>query len=127
MNNDYLEKHLAILDDISSECTLFFKRNKDFPISNLKKVALYGNGVRHTIKGGTGSGNVNVKEFINIEDAFKNAGIEVLTTDWLDRYDEILKGKKEAFIKMIKKEAHEHRALAAAYAIGKVMWEKEYD
>ena len=127
MNNEHLEKHAKILDEIGVECTLFFKRNKDFPIKDLKEVALYGNGVRHTIKGGTGSGSVNVKEFINVEDTFERAGIKVLTKDWLEKYDEILKNKKAEFIKMIKKEAREHRALAAAYAIGKVMYEKEYD
>ena len=121
------EKHLSILDDISAECTLFLKRNKDFPISDIKEVALYGSGVRHTLKGGTGSGNVDVHFFDNIEQAFLKEGVKVTTTEWLDRYDELRKERKKQFIKEVKKEAKEYGVIAPAYSIGRNMEEFEYD
>ena len=52
-----------------------------------RKLALYGNGARHTIKGGTGSGDVNTRETIHIEQGLEEAGAEIVTKDWLDAYD----------------------------------------
>ncbi len=49
------------------------------------KIALYGNGARRTIKGGTGSGDVNSRETVNIEMGLKDAGFEIVTGDWIDR------------------------------------------
>ena len=35
------------------------------PLKNAGKIALYGNGARGTVKGGTGSGDVNTRSVIN--------------------------------------------------------------
>ena len=51
------------------------------------KIALYGNGARRTIKGGTGSGDVNSRETVNIERGLEDAGFEIVTKEWLDRDD----------------------------------------
>ena len=51
------------------------------------KIALYGNGARNTIKGGAGSGGVDVRESKNVEKGLTDAGFTVLTKSWLDRYD----------------------------------------
>lgn len=52
-----------------------------------KKIALYGMGARKTVKGGLGSGSVEERYSVNIEDGLKNAGYEVTTQKWLDDYD----------------------------------------
>ncbi len=52
-----------------------------------KKIALYGMGARMTVKGGLGSGSVEERYSVNIEDGLKNAGYEITTEDWLDDYD----------------------------------------
>ncbi len=49
------------------------------------KIALYGNGARRTIKGGTGSGDVNSRETINIEQGLEDAGFSIVTKEWIDR------------------------------------------
>ena len=49
------------------------------------KIALYGNGARRTIKGGTGSGDVNSRETVNIETGLEDAGFEIVTRGWIDR------------------------------------------
>ena len=49
------------------------------------RIALYGNGARRTIKGGTGSGDVNSRETVNIEQGLEDAGFEIVTKDWIDR------------------------------------------
>ena len=52
-----------------------------------KKVALYGSGARRTVKGGTGSGAVRERYSVSIEEGLRNAGIEISTAGWLDRFD----------------------------------------
>ncbi|MCR4910949.1 MAG: glycoside hydrolase family 3 C-terminal domain-containing protein [Bacilli bacterium] len=121
-------RHLKTLETISSECTLFLKReDESFPIDEIKDIALYGNGVRHIVKGGTGSGNVNVHFFKNVEEVFEEHGIEVTTKDWLDRYDEFVKSREKDFIKNVKKEAKENKVQPVVYAIGHIQEEGEYD
>ena len=57
------------------------------PIAKEGKVALFGAGVRKTVKGGTGSGAVNQRDTVNVEQGFENAGYTVTTKDYLDAYD----------------------------------------
>ena len=133
MNDDYsflpheLE-HLNFLKENAHECALFLKRDDEsFPLEKPTKISLAGNGVRHTVIGGTGSGAVNVRYQENIEQAFMNAGFEVMTVDWLDKYDEVKKQNDKDFVKQIKKEAKEHHAIAASYSLGKIAPEPEYE
>lgn len=44
------------------------------PLKKGEKVALYGAGVSRTIKGGTGSGDVNERERVSIYQGMKDAG-----------------------------------------------------
>lgn len=53
-----------------------------------KKIALYGMGARKTVKGGLGSGSVEERYSVNIEDGLKNAGYTITTERWLDDYDQ---------------------------------------
>ena len=57
------------------------------PLKEGTKVALYGVGASRTIKGGTGSGDVNERETVNIFQGMKNAGFEITTEDWINDYD----------------------------------------
>lgn len=57
------------------------------PISTGTPVALYGAGAVFTIKGGTGSGDVNSRETVSIWRGLKNAGFKVTTEAWLRAYE----------------------------------------
>ena len=131
MKIEYLSheiKHFKELSEVASECTLFLRREDNtFPLKDFKKVALFGNGARKTVRGGTGSGAVNVHHFVNIEEAFEDAGIEIVSKDWLDAYDEHRKQRKPAFIERNKKEAKENNTAPVVYSIGCIMEEGEYD
>ena len=50
------------------------------------RIALYGSGAISTVKGGTGSGEVNERYSVNICDGLIHAGFSVTSTDWLDEY-----------------------------------------
>ncbi len=54
---------------------------------DLGKVALYGPGAVHTIKGGTGSGEVNERHAVSILEGLENGGFTVTTKGWLQDYE----------------------------------------
>ena len=56
------------------------------PLKN-KKIALYGVGARLTRNCGLGSGSLEVRYDVNIENGLKNIGYEITTQKWLDDYD----------------------------------------
>lgn len=62
-----------------------------------QRVALYGSGARMTVKGGTGSGAVRERYSVTIEEGLKNAGYEIATAAWLDRFDRFYADTYEAY------------------------------
>lgn len=50
------------------------------------KIALFGSGAICTVKGGTGSGEVNERYSVNIYAGLKNAGFEITSGEWLSDY-----------------------------------------
>ncbi len=67
---------------------LLKNENAILPIPKGTAVALYGAGAAHTIKGGTGSGDVNSRGTVSILEGLTNAGYRIVTKRWLDAYDE---------------------------------------
>ena len=68
-------------ENVSLKCALesiilLKNDNNALPLKS-KKIDLFGNGVRHTIKGGLGSGEVNELDVKSIYDAFKELGFEI--------------------------------------------------
>ena len=122
----YEKDHLEFIRANLGECVLFLKRDGSFPLDAPCTVAVYGNGVRNTIKGGTGSGEVNSRYYVNIEDGLKSAGFEISSDKWLDLYDEVYKNARKEFVKRIKREARKNHTLALLYGMGKIMPEPEY-
>ena len=66
-------------------------KNEDnlLPLKAGSNVALYGAGAGRTIKGGTGSGDVNERENVSVFQGIQNAGFQVTTEDWIASYDKI--------------------------------------
>ena len=90
-------------------------------------MALYGSGARRTVKGGTGSGEVNSRIFVSAEEGLEAAGFRITTKAWLDRYGEIWPEAKKRFIRALKRAALKRRTLAILVSMGAVMPEPEYD
>lgn len=122
----YEKEHLGKLRKLLPECTVFLKSNGAFPLAGAGKLALYGSGARHTVKGGTGSGEVNSRYFVNVEDGLKEAGFEITTGKWLDAYDAIRVEAKKQFIKDIKTRAKRKKTNPIVEGMGAVMPEPEY-
>ena len=117
---DYEKKHLELVKNTAADCTLFLKKNGAFPLDGPCKIAAYGNGVRHTVKGGTGSGEVNSRFSVNVEEGLKNAGFEIISNSWLDEFDSMIKGHHDKFIKSIKAEAKAAKTDPMVLAMGRV-------
>ena len=121
------KKHIEMLRPCLPECTVLLKSNGDFPLSCPGKIALYGSGVRKTIKGGTGSGEVNSRYFDTVEAGFEQAGFTVTTKDWLDRYDKTVEHSLEEFRKELRMKAKAQHTNVMLLAMGAVVPEPEYE
>ena len=124
---DYEKKHVETLRSYLAECTVLLRSSGAFPLSAPGKIAAYGCGVRKTVKGGTGSGEVNSRYFVNVEQGLKNAGFTVTTGAWLDAYEQVYADARKAFHLRLKAEAKEKKTNVIMYAMGKVMPEPEYE
>lgn len=81
------EKRNGILaHEIASEGIVLLKNDGVLPLTT-NKIALFGSGARKTLKGGTGSGSVNERHSVSIEEGLLNCGYEITTGNWLDRCD----------------------------------------
>ena len=123
----YEKEHIKILRDNSAECTLFLKKNDSFPLSKPCKVLLIGSGARDTLKGGTGSGEVDSRFFITCEQGLESAGFEIISKDWLDKFPTFKKSKRNNFINNVKEEAENLEAQMPLYAWGIIQPEAEYN
>ena len=85
--------------DLAVECMVILKNDGALPLKEKGKIALYGNGARATVKGGTGSGDVYVRETINIESGLEREGFTVTTKAWIDRQEQAVKDEQEAYNK----------------------------
>jgi len=74
-------KHREIARYAATQGFVLLKNDGLLPIKNETKVFLAGSGAVHAIKGGTGSGDVNEREVVNILTGLKNAGVTVINEE----------------------------------------------
>ena len=124
---DYEKEHLQAVRSHLGECMVLLKNNGDFPLEAPCKIAAYGCGVRRTVKGGTGSGEVNSRYFVNVEQGLKNAGFTITTQNWLDAYEVTYAQARKDFIARLKAEAKAKKTNAVIYGMGRTMPEPNYE
>lgn len=82
------QRNMERSKNIASMGMVLLENRGGLPLdSSNKKLALFGNGARRTVKGGSGSGDINSRKVLSIEEAITEAGYDILTTSWMDRYD----------------------------------------
>ena len=118
--------HLAAVRALAPECMVLLRSNGAFPLAEPGEIALFGSGARHTIKGGTGSGDVNSRHVTTIEEGLEAAGFTIVTRPWLEAYDRIRLRAHQDFIAGIRAEAAKRGAPAIMVGMGSVMPEPEY-
>jgi len=100
----YETDHLAAVRALAPECMVLLRSNGAFPLAEPGEIALFGSGARHTVKGGTGSGDVNSRHVTTIEEGLEAAGFTIVTRPWLEAYDRIRLRAHEDFIADIRAE-----------------------
>ena len=101
-------RHANTVRELASECLVLLENiNGALPITEPGRIAVYGNGARHTVRGGGGSGEVNTRNNVSICDGLINAGFDVTSTSWLDRYDDIYDSSLRAYMDKVESIARE--------------------
>jgi len=98
-----LEKeNLKIAYDAAKEGIVLLENDGALPIKP-GKIALYGAGADLTIKGGTGSGEVNERHAVSIMEGLEKSGFEVTTKRWIHEYRKLYETEEEKYGKDIYK------------------------
>ena len=84
---DYETEHWGLARRAAADGMVLLK-NEDglLPFAQGARLALYGAGAVATVKGGTGSGDVNSRKTVNIYEGLKEAGFTIVNEDWLAAY-----------------------------------------
>ena len=122
----YETDHLAPVRALAPECMVLLRSNGAFPLTEPGEIALFGSGARHTVKGGTGSGDVNSRHVTTVEEGLETAGFTIVTRPWLEAYERIRLRAHEEFIAGIRSEAARRGLPAIMVGMGSVMPEPEY-
>ena len=108
-NNEISEREIAhkeIAYKLACEGIVLLENNEALPVE-VGPIALFGAGARHTIKGGTGSGDVNERHSVSIYEGLVDAGFEITSNDWLDKYDalraEVIKNQSSNLMNAVKR------------------------
>ncbi len=81
-------KHRVIARKAAAEGIVLLKNEGNLlPLKNDTAVALYGIGASRTVKGGTGSGDVNERESVSIYQGLVNAGFRITSEAWIEDFE----------------------------------------
>ena len=98
--------HMNLSRQLAGECVVLMENDGTLPIAP-GKIALFGGGARQTVKGGTGSGDVNTRSYVTIEEGLEDAGFTITSKAWLDRRAQQIADAKADYQKMLAKLSEE--------------------
>lgn len=117
---EYEKTHAKISQRAASEGIVLLKNDdKLLPLKISTPVALFGRGATQTVKGGTGSGEVNSRYEVSVFEGLKNARFRIVNEDYLRKYDRTYKQARSAWRKILMDKA-------AEYADGALFFENVY-
>ncbi|MCR4590821.1 MAG: glycoside hydrolase family 3 C-terminal domain-containing protein [Lachnospiraceae bacterium] len=100
--------HRKVAYEAATEGIVLLENKENvLPLSEGAKIALYGRGASKTIKGGTGSGDVNERETISVYQGMKNAGFDIVNEQWIEDYNREYEEKRLLWRDALLKEAAE--------------------
>lgn len=110
-------EHGRLAREAAAEGMVLLKNEGLLPLSDSAPIALFGGGASHTVKGGTGSGDVNNRENVSIYRGLKDAGVSIISEEWLldyqKRYDAARNTWKEKILQDAKQVGNPFDAYAA--------------
>lgn len=95
---DYEAPHRQLARRAAAEGMVLLK-NEDqlLPLEQGGRIALFGSGAGRTVKGGTGSGDVNERDSVSIYEGLKNAGYQITNPEWVEAYEELYREARLAW------------------------------
>ena len=78
--------HAVFAREAAEEGIVLLKNEGLLPLKKDTKIALLGIGAEKTIKGGTGSGDVNNRESVSIYAGMKEKNADIVSEEWLKDY-----------------------------------------
>ena len=103
------EKIRTLARKAAADGMVLLENNGILPLAENAKLALFGRGARYTIKGGTGSGDVNSRNTITVDQGLRNAGFRIVNDAWLDQYDRLFAEQKKDWVKRVYQAAGSER------------------
>ena len=111
--HEYEAKHRALARQAAAEGIVLLKNEHHvLPLSPNARVALYGAGAVNIIKGGTGSGDVNVRDTVSLCEGLRNTSFQIVNENFLQRcehiYDSARKKWKDCIWEKLESGAEPH-------------------
>lgn len=78
--------HQKIAKEAAIEGIVLLKNEGILPLRPKTPIALLGSGAKITVKGGTGSGDVNNRENVSIYDGLKKENVPIISENWIFDY-----------------------------------------
>ncbi len=98
----YEARHAEIAREAAEEGIVLLENKGDvLPLKPGSRVALFGAGAVRTIKGGTGSGDVNERDTVSIYRGMTDAGFQITTTEWIRAFEKEYEESRAAWKKEI--------------------------
>ena len=90
-------RHRDLARRAAQESVVLLRNENDVLPIRPCRLALYGAGAAATVKGGSGSGEVNERYSVSILEGLERAGFEIATRAWLDDYKKTCRQEREAY------------------------------
>ena len=97
--------HGKLARKAASEGIVLLKNEGILPLKKDTAAALLGYGAEKTVKGGIGSGDVNNRKNISIYQGLKEAGVKIVSEDWISDYHNRYEQAREAWKEKVLEEA----------------------
>jgi len=131
-------RNRVIARNAAAEGIVLLENDGVLPLQSNERVVLMGSGATQTIKGGTGSGDVNERDVVNIYTGMKNAGFIITNQEWIEEYNREYAEAKEQWrnkvLKAIEGKRNVPHALIDEYVatkfetpLGRNLTQKEVD
>lgn len=102
--SDREKAHSTLARQIAAEGMVLLKNDGLLPLRKVP-MALLGSGAVKTVKGGIGSGDVNNRKTVSIYEGLQNAGIPIVSEDWLEEYEACYQEARENWKQLVLEQA----------------------
>ncbi len=94
--NQREKDNLLVAYEAACEAMVLLKNDGALPFKT-RKIALFGPGASMTIKGGTGSGEVNERHSVTVLEGLEDRGFEITTKQWIADFEQNYKDAEAAY------------------------------